>query len=656
MPVNLSLAPVLGVMRFDKTPLSFENWNYIYYQIMIYLQDAGGFAMVGLCLWLINSFINPVYDYLPGGKRKNRLISPLMLMGCGAAFSVYLVSLGLLVLSPKQADASQLTTLFSIPMPPIYRLFELSLAGAGLLAMVGFVGPFFVDFMKMRARRIFAIAKLSFKEAVRRRVVYVFLGILLLYLFPARWFFQDKPEDEVKTIVTVTTYGMNLLLVSVGLLLAGFSIPSDIKNLTIYTIVTKPVERFEIVLGRFLGYLGLVTAALVVMTLFGIFIINAGNISDEAAEESLKSRVVSYGYLEFKHKVKGASDGIDVGREDGLRKYIPGHPQSNHRAIWSYYNIPSGFVNAKDSKVAMEFAFDIYRTTKGDENKGVAVSFDVFTHQWDPAKEDEYNRASEGLRNPRPEQAEAWAKANDIAAKFGRFTFRNFEIYDYHTSTLFLPAALFKSAADGTPDAKGSIQQENFPARRMQVQVKCETPSQFIGAARHDLYLLESVGKFWVNYLKGSIGVWCRLTIVIAIGIAVSTYLSGVMSMLTSMFLFIGGFFQEFIGELASGKNQGGGPLESLTRLVKNTTTSAELDQTPTVQAVLLFDNVYRWIVRRVMDVFPDSTRYGMTEYVAQGFNIDIPFLLLNVLFVGAYTLPWLIAAHYLLKAREIAA
>ena len=43
---------------------------------------------------------------------------------------------------------------------------------------------------------------------------------------------------------------MNVLLISVGMLLAAFSIPTDIKNLTIHTIVTKPVERFEIVLGR----------------------------------------------------------------------------------------------------------------------------------------------------------------------------------------------------------------------------------------------------------------------------------------------------------------------------------------------------------------------------------------------------------------------
>ena len=42
-----------------------------------------------------------------------------------------------------------------------------------------------------------------------------------------------------------------------ALLLASFGIPNDIKNLNIYTVVSKPVERFEIVLGRFVGYVSL---------------------------------------------------------------------------------------------------------------------------------------------------------------------------------------------------------------------------------------------------------------------------------------------------------------------------------------------------------------------------------------------------------------
>ena len=46
-----------------------------------------------------------------------------------------------------------------------------------------------------------------------------------------------------------------------ALFLSAFSLPADIKNHTIYTIVTKPVRPSEIVLGRILGFAAIGTRA-----------------------------------------------------------------------------------------------------------------------------------------------------------------------------------------------------------------------------------------------------------------------------------------------------------------------------------------------------------------------------------------------------------
>ena len=257
-----AFAPVLGVMKFESDPLTFDDWRRLAGLGIDWVQNAGGFAMVGLVLWVLNALLYPVYDVLPDGKKRNRLVGPGMLLAGAIALTIYLVALGLLYALGNEAPGARLVTVLGHPMTVTMALLEGALFVAGLVALIAFGGPFVMDLFNLRWRRIYALAKLSFKEAVRRRVVWVFLSILILYLFPARWFFQEKPEDELKSIIGVTTRGMNVLLIAVGLLLAAFSIPSDIKNLTIHTIVTKPVERFEIVLGRFLGYLGLVTAAL----------------------------------------------------------------------------------------------------------------------------------------------------------------------------------------------------------------------------------------------------------------------------------------------------------------------------------------------------------------------------------------------------------
>ncbi len=81
-----------------------------------------------------------------------------------------------------------------------------------------------------------------------------------------------------------------------------------------------------------------------------------------------------------------------------------------------------------------------------------------------------------------------------------------------------------------------------------------------------------------------------------------------------------------------------------------------DLDPTPTVRALQMFDGVYRWLLRRVMNVIPDVDRFGMSDYVAQGFSIGPDFLLINLITLIGYVLPWLVASYYLMKAREIAA
>ena len=79
-----------------------------------------------------------------------------------------------------------------------------------------------------------------------------------------------------------------LLLVTAGLL-ASFSIPADIRNQTIHTIVTKPVECFEIVLGRFLGYTLLLSLVLVVMTGVSVLYVFR-EIDEDAQKESMRTR------------------------------------------------------------------------------------------------------------------------------------------------------------------------------------------------------------------------------------------------------------------------------------------------------------------------------------------------------------------------------
>jgi ABC-type transport system involved in multi-copper enzyme maturation permease subunit len=597
--------------------------------------------------------------------------------------------------------------------------------GGGLALFAIALAPL-ADLFKLRWRRIWAIALLSLKDAVRRKVLWAFLALLLVFLFGS-WFIDSKPENQVRSYVQVLYWVQTPLLLVTITWLAAFSIPTDIKNQTIHTILTKPVERFEIVLGRFLGFGILMSGVLVVtngLSLLYLF----REIHPDAAYESLKARVPVYGDLSFWEGNESGQEtqrkGENVGREWEYRSYIQGKATRTQYAVWQFNDLPADL--AGRASVPCEFAFDVYRTLKGES---VTCTFAFRAkHSGDvrgQARRDaDYEQELQLERRNDPEFdafLDEW-----LSVKYGYYKSPSNKIVDYHTFAIQAPGGLFlnpvvkqkeylKEAANpetlpaeyrqlvqplhdekdparrltlkqnmrsqleaaergmAFPQRKAAFLYRELPSLDAKVQaleagvvetnraplsvwVNCETRAQFVGMAKRDLYLLDANQPFWLNFFKGSSGLWFRLLLVTGLAVALSTYLSGVISWLTTMFLLMLGLFSEsFIKELAAGGVPGGGPMESLMRLVKREALASELEETAAVKVATTSDTVFQWMMRRLINFIPDVDRYSFTDYVAEGFNIPNSELVMNLLLLAAYLLPWAIAAYYFFKWREVA-
>jgi hypothetical protein len=530
---------------------------------------------------------------------------------------------------------------------------------------------------------VWAISKLSFKEAIRSQLLWVFLLIFLPFMFPAQWFREIKPADELRVTVERMDLALTLLVLIPALLLASFyGIPNDIKNLNIYTVVSKPVEKFEIVLGRFVGYLSLMTLVLIGLTGVSLVLITNTSISEKAKEETYKARVPVRGKLEFKsiqakyRADKTEFEGTNVGREFDYRKYIPGGEGAMQRAIWHFPKIPSGMGSAQDDRVPVEFTFDIFKLTKGEQNKGVFVSFRFVTHnakqeqpigagKWPWADRDREKAYEErkkeiskrvNLDGARP-GTPAWAEVSKLAEEFGCFEYNSKEVFDYQVMSLEVPAGLFRNAMKGDPGMmKDPRTEKEVPFPRVSVYVKCETGGQLLGMAEPDLYFLEYQQPFAINYIKGMIGLWCWLAILIGLAVACSTYLSGVLSLLVVLVIFGTGFFTDFLHDVAANRTIGGGPFESMSRLMKAEQPTAPSSDSAGGKALSAADKGWSWVVRRVSKMFPDLDSFNWSAFVAEGFNIDSQYLVVNFLMLAGYLLPWGILAYYLMKSREVAA
>src|SRR5438309_765691 len=81
------------------------------------------------------------------------------------------------------------------------------------------------------------VARVSLKEAVRKRVMLVFAAMALIFLF-YHWFVPYKAEDQIRNYVAGVYLSIMILFLLIAGLLGAFSIPSDVKSQVIHTIVT----------------------------------------------------------------------------------------------------------------------------------------------------------------------------------------------------------------------------------------------------------------------------------------------------------------------------------------------------------------------------------------------------------------------------------
>jgi ABC-type transport system involved in multi-copper enzyme maturation permease subunit len=101
--------------------------------------------------------------------------------------------------------------------------------------------------------RILAIAENTFKEALRQRIflILVVFSIILLVLsiFLEPFAIGESPKILRDFGLAITQLFGVLIVIIIGSTL----IHKDIEKRTIYTVITKPIKRSEIIIGKFLG-------------------------------------------------------------------------------------------------------------------------------------------------------------------------------------------------------------------------------------------------------------------------------------------------------------------------------------------------------------------------------------------------------------------
>jgi ABC-type transport system involved in multi-copper enzyme maturation permease subunit len=113
---------------------------------------------------------------------------------------------------------------------------------------------------------IWRIAKITIAEARRRRVLQAVIALVVLILFSMTFFSYLSPEEQARMLINGGLSAITVFGILLAIFVAAFLIPNEIESRTVYAILSKPVRRFEFVLGKYLGALIVLAAVVAIMT------------------------------------------------------------------------------------------------------------------------------------------------------------------------------------------------------------------------------------------------------------------------------------------------------------------------------------------------------------------------------------------------------
>lgn len=194
---------------------------------------------------------------------------------------------------------------------------------------------------------------------------------------------------------------------------------------------------------------------------------------------------------------------------------------------------------------------------------------------------------------------------------------------------------------------------------RLRVAVYCLDAGQYLGMARPDLYIRTPDRPFESGYFKAVAGTWLMVILIVVLGVTASTFVKGpVATLLTATLLVVGLSFHGFLQDLVTGEmGDGFGAIESIVRIVEHKNPQTELEQSRAVQVMQTTDKVIVGGLWAVYKTIPNFNVYGLTPYVANGF--DVPFdagLLPAIAMTLAYIIPCLFIGYFSLRLRELEA
>lgn len=233
-------------------------------------------------------------------------------------------------------------------------------------------------------RNIWAVAKNTIKQALRTKSALALI-VILVVLLPIMGLTTTGDGTLKGRLQTFVSYGLSLtsfLLCLLTFVLCIYTITNDIKQKQIFTVLTKPIRRYELLLGKFIGVVIFNFCLLVFCTAIIYSIISYMPHGDSIADRELEQAHNEF----FTARNELLPDEADVAREVNreyeklkstgqLEQSFPGVPKNqimesltNRKRMWHRSAEPGGRVKwefknvrpmSENESIFIRFKYDV---------------------------------------------------------------------------------------------------------------------------------------------------------------------------------------------------------------------------------------------------------------------------------------------------------
>ena len=449
--------------------------------------------------------------------------------------------------------------------------------------------------------RIWAVARNTIRQALRMKVAVIFI-ILLLVLLPVMGLTATGDGTLKGRLQTFLSYGISLtslLLCLLTVIVSTYTITSDIEHRQIYTVATKPIRRYQFILGKLLGVIVL-DVALVVLFAGIVYAVTLALPRFFDVSEAERRQIDNEFYTARASLVPPE---IDVTEEVMALWQEKGEQLQEIYSTLSTEEILKELTNRKrlekraaDVGQGLLWEFENVKPLDPDQSLFIRFKYDVSET---PPDEQVYGRWQIGDLRQHPNGAEINA---DIWQEDRRDPIRTFREIEVQAPVV---------AEDGYLGV-GYI---NVPLNRTVVLFPLED----------GLEVLYKADSFTGNFIRAVLLILCRLVFLAVLGVLAASFLSFPVAILFCLVVFLTGTVSGFV-------------LESFDFLSQNVSW------------------IYDYTIKVIVQLLPRFDKYNPTSFLVPARLIPWAFLGRVVLFmVGIKAFLLLVLALIIFRFRELA-